>query len=84
MCILFGCTITLKTKINVFLKNFRVEGPQKVIWSEEKISKNVDFSLSGNTNGATTQTHIWNRNFFHVLAHCALRSDAVSSEKKGK
>ena len=34
-------------------------------WSEENISKNVDFSLWGNR----APTHIWNWKFFHVLDH---------------
>ena len=32
----------------------------------ENFSKNVDFSLWGDH--ATTQTHIWNWNFFHIFA----------------
>ena len=39
-----------------------MEGPPKETWSDEKISKNVDFSLWGNR--ATMQTHFWNWNIF--------------------
>ena len=63
-----GCTITTsKSKINIFWNFSFTPGPLRIP-STQKISKNVDFSLWGNR--ATTQTHIWNWNFFHVLAHC--------------
>ena len=53
-CVLGGCTITSKAKINIFWKIFRIERPRRDQRSEETISKNIDFSsLWGNR--ATTQ-----------------------------
>ena len=51
---------------------FSIGGSPKETRSEEKISKNVEFNLR--SNHVTTQTHIWNWDFFHVLAHCANRN----------
>ena len=47
---------------STFIEIFSSGGPPKGTWSEEKISKNVDYSLWGNR--ATTQIHIWNWIFF--------------------
>ena len=46
---------------STFLEIFSSRGSPKRMRSEEKISKNVDFSLWG-SNPGTTQTHIWNMN----------------------
>ena len=59
-----GCTITSKTKINIFWKKFQARPAE---W--EIIYKNIDFSFWGNR--ATTRTHFSNYTFFWVLACCA-------------
>ena len=68
-CVLGGCMITSKTKINVFWNFFFAPLAPSGPLHSKKISKNVDFSLWGNC--ATPQTHIWNWNFFRALTHCA-------------
>ena len=68
-CALDGCTITSKTKINVFWKIFRVQGARTEPRVKFFFQKTVDLSLWGNR--ATTRIHFSNYTFFLVLAHSA-------------
>ena len=75
MCVWVVASLSQRLKSTFFLIFFLIK----------IFSKNVDFSLWGNR--ATTKTHIWNWNFFHVLAHFAtvhysFKKDQVSDFKK--
>ena len=71
---LFGCTITSKTKINVFWKNFFTPGPVSSSGPPTRILKKTPLILAFETNSSTISP---NCTFLEVLTHCVIWSGCL-------
>ena len=95
LCVIFTILVSFsrdnalfasKAKINVFFKFFRTEQPRRGQRSEEKISKNVDFSFW--SNGATSDTNNFYGNFpnfgpLRILVMESFITDGLNTNSKG-